>query len=97
MDKETKQMFEIIIGKIDGVDKRLDSMDKRFDGIDERLSIMEKRQDEMYRMQRRKYKNYKSRTGETYLHSIRYTSKLVKMSQKVEKHDEFIKQIKAIQ
>jgi len=45
MDKETKQMFELILTK-------LDSMDKRQEG-------MEKRQDEVYIMQRALEENAK--------------------------------------
>ena len=73
MDKDVKQMFELILQKFDGIDarfdgmdKRLDGMDKRFDGIDARLDGIdvrldgiEKRQEEMYLMQKSLEENIK--------------------------------------
>ena len=54
MDKETKDMFNLILQKLDGMDKRfdamgvrLDGMDKRFDAMDARLDGMDKRFDAM--------------------------------------------------
>ena len=54
MDKETKDMFNLILQKLDGMDKRfdamdvrLDGMDKRFDAMDERLDIMDEKIDAM--------------------------------------------------
>lgn len=41
MDNETKQMFEIIINKIDKMDGRLDNMDGRLDKMDGRVSSLE--------------------------------------------------------
>ena len=34
MDKETKQMFELILTKLDGMDKRQDTVEKKLDGMD---------------------------------------------------------------
>ena len=73
MDKETKQMFELVLQKLGGMDKRFDSMDKRFDGIDARLDGIDvrldgidvrldgidKKQEEMYLMQRSLEENIK--------------------------------------
>ena len=54
MDKETKDMFNLILQRLDGMDKRfdamdvrLDGMDKRFDAMDERLDIMDEKIDAM--------------------------------------------------
>lgn len=48
LDKEIRQMFEIIIGKLDGVDKRLDSMEKRLDNVEKSINYIQKRQDEIF-------------------------------------------------
>jgi hypothetical protein len=45
MDAETKQMFELILTKLDGMEKKQDIMEKKQD----RMGM---RQDEMYVMQR---------------------------------------------
>lgn len=47
MDKETKEMFHLILQKLDGVDARLDGMDKRFDAVDARLDGMDEKMDAM--------------------------------------------------
>lgn len=41
MDKATKNMFELILGKLDGIGTRLDALETGFQN-------MEKRQEEMY-------------------------------------------------
>ncbi|OAA94156.1 hypothetical protein [Clostridium coskatii] len=41
MDKETNQIFQLVLQK-------LDNIDLRFDNIEKRLDNMEKRQDEIY-------------------------------------------------
>lgn len=33
MDKELKEMFSLILQKLDGVDRRFESMEARLDGI----------------------------------------------------------------
>lgn len=38
-------MFELVISKLDGVDKRLDSIDERLDGVDKRLDGIDERLD----------------------------------------------------
>lgn len=45
MDNETKEMFSLILGRFDSIDRRLDKMDERFDGIDKRLDKMDERFD----------------------------------------------------
>lgn len=64
MDNETKQMFELIINKLDKVETRLDKMetrldkmDGRFDKIDDKFNEfeggfggMESRQDEIFQI-----------------------------------------------
>ncbi len=47
MDKETKDMFNLILQKLDGVDVRLGGMDKRFDAMDARLDTMDEKIDAM--------------------------------------------------
>lgn len=67
-------MFELILTKLDvmdkrqgrmekrldGIDERFDGIDKRLDSMDKRLAIMEKWQDEMYSMQRALEENVKA-------------------------------------
>ncbi len=48
MDKETKQMFELILSKLDNIEKRQESMEKRQESIEKRQESMEKRQDEIF-------------------------------------------------
>jgi hypothetical protein len=73
MDTETKQMFELILTKLDGIEKKQDKMDKKQDVMDKKQDIMDKkqdimekkqgsmgmRQDEMYVMQRALEENAK--------------------------------------
>ena len=47
MDKETKDMFNLILQKLDGMDKRFDAMDVRLDGMDKRFDAMDVRLDGM--------------------------------------------------
>ena len=47
MDKETKDMFNLILQKLDGMDKRFDAMDVRLDGMDKRFDAMDARLDGM--------------------------------------------------
>ena len=47
MDKETKDMFNLILQKLDGMDKRFDAMDVRLDGMDKRFDAMDVRLDIM--------------------------------------------------
>lgn len=50
MDKDTKQMFDLVLDKLGVIDKRLDNVDKRLDNADKRFDRMETRQDEIYRL-----------------------------------------------
>ena len=45
MDAEIKEMFGMILGKLDSIDKRVDSIDKRVDSIDKRVDSINKRVD----------------------------------------------------
>lgn len=85
MDKETKQMFELILTKLDSMEKKQDSM--------------EKRQDEMYIMQRGLEENAKVTRAEQdkmmYILSD-IQGKVTKLSGEVEEHENFISQIRAI-
>jgi len=106
MDSQTKQMFELILTKLDGMDKRLgsmenrlDSMDKRLDGIDKRLDSIEKRQDEMYIMQRGLEENAKVTRAEQdkMIHILSdIQGKVTKLVGEVEEHENFISQIRSI-
>ncbi len=49
MDKELKEMFNLILQKLDGVDRRFESMEARLDGMDRRFESMEARLDGMDR------------------------------------------------
>ena len=85
MDKESKQMFELILNKLDG-------MNQRFDGID-------KRQDEMYVLLRGLEENAKVTRAEQ--EKMMYTivdiqGKVTKLTEEVQEHDTVIRQIRAI-
>ncbi len=85
MDKDTKQMFELILTKLDGIDKRLDSV--------------EKRQDEMYLIQRSVEENIKVTRAEQdkmiyMLGDIQ--GKVTKLTEEVDEHEAVIKQIRSI-
>lgn len=45
MDKELKEMFSLILQKLDGVDRRFESMEARLDGMDRRFDAVEARLD----------------------------------------------------
>ena len=47
MDKELKEMFNLILQKLDGVDRRFESMEARLDGRDRRFDAVEARLDGM--------------------------------------------------
>ncbi len=47
MDKELKEMFSLILQKLDGVDRRFESMEARLDGMDRRFDAVEARLDAM--------------------------------------------------
>jgi len=85
MDKEIKQMFELVLTKLESMDKRLDSMDKR--------------QDEMYIMQRGLEENAKTTRAEQnkmiYILSD-IQGKVTKLAGEVEEHENFISQIRSI-
>ena len=85
MDKETKQMFELILTKLDSMEEKQDSMDKRHD--------------EMYIMQRGLEEHAKVTRAEQ--EKIMYIlsdiqGKVTKLTNKVEDHENFISQIRAM-
>lgn len=45
MDKESMEMFQKILGRLDTIDGRLVKMDERLGKMDERLDILEMKQD----------------------------------------------------
>lgn len=55
MDSETNKMFELILQKLDNIDKRQETMEKRLDAMDKRFEIMEKRLDAMEERQNEIY------------------------------------------
>jgi len=85
LDRETKQMFELVL-------KKLDSMEKRFDS-------METRQDEMYLLFRSLEENVKVTRAEqekaTYILAD-MQGKITESTEKVEDHEKVIEQIRAI-
>lgn len=92
MDKETKQMFELILTKLDSMEKKQDSMEQKIDSMD-------KRQDEVYIMQRGLEENAKVTRAEQdkMVHILSdIHGKVTKLSGEVEEHENFISQIRAI-
>lgn len=85
MDKETKQMFELVLQKLDNMEKKQDSM--------------EKKQEEMYLIQRSLEENIKVTRAEqdkmTYILSD-IQGKVTKLTEKVDEHEAVIEQIRAI-
>jgi len=47
VDKDIKQILEIIMGRFDKMDQRLDKVDQRLDKMDQRLDKMDQRLDKM--------------------------------------------------
>jgi len=45
VDDDIKEMFGMILGKLDSIDKRVDSIDKKVDSIDKRVDSIDKRVD----------------------------------------------------
>jgi len=85
MDKETKQMFELILSKLDSMEQKQDSMDKR--------------QDEVYIMQRGLEENAKVTRAEQdkMIHILSdIQGKVTKLAGEVEDHENFISQIRSI-
>lgn len=85
MDKETKQMFELVLQKLDNMEKKQDNM--------------EKKQEEMYLIQRSLEENIKVTRAEqdkmTYILSD-IQGKVTKLTEKVDEHEAVIEQIRAI-
>lgn len=84
MDKETKQMFDLILQKLDGIDKRQENM--------------EKSQGEMYIMQRGLEENAKVTRAqqEKMSYMLADVQGIVKkLSIEVKEHEDSISQIKA--
>ncbi|AGK98201.1 hypothetical protein [Clostridium pasteurianum] len=106
MDKETRQMFELILKKLDGLETRFESMETRQESMETRFDVMEtrqesmgKRQDEMYLLFRSLEENVKVTRAEqekaTYVLAD-MQGKLTKLTEKVEDHETVIEQIRAI-
>ena len=92
MDKETKQMFELILTKLDNMEQKQDSMEQKQDSMD-------KRHDEVYVMQRGLEENAKVTRAEQdkMMHILSdIQGKVTKLSGEVEEHENFISQIRAI-
>ncbi|PRR77167.1 hypothetical protein CLLI_25790 [Clostridium liquoris] len=99
MDKETKQMFELILNKLDTMDNRQDTMDKNLDTMDKNLETMGKRQDEMYSLQKAFEENVKVTRAEQdkMMHMVAdIQGKVTRLTSEVEDHESIIKQIRAI-
>jgi len=92
MDKETKQMFELILTKLDSMEQKQDSMEQKQDSMD-------KRQDEVYIMQRGLEENAKVTRAEQdkMMHILSdIQGKVTKLTGEVEEHENFISQIRSI-
>ena len=48
LDKETRQMFELILQKLDSMEKRQENMEERYDNMGKKYDNMDKKQDEIY-------------------------------------------------
>ena len=86
MDKETKQMFELILTKLDSMEQKQDSMEQKQDSMD-------KRQDEVYIMQRGLEENAKVTRAEQdkMMHILSdIQGKVTKLTGEVEEHENFI-------
>ncbi|MBW9156979.1 hypothetical protein [Clostridium tagluense] len=92
MDKETKQMFELVLAKLDSMERKQDSMERKQDSMD-------KRQDEVYIMQRGLEENAKVTRAEQdkMMHILSdIQGKVTKLTGEVEEHENFISQIRSI-
>lgn len=92
MDNETRQMFELVLNKLDSMENRMGSMENR-------MGSMEKRQDEMYILQRGMEENLKVTRAEQ--EKMMYIladiqGKVTKLTGEVEQHENVISQIRAI-
>jgi hypothetical protein len=106
MDKETKQMFELILTKLDNMEQKQDSMEQKQDSMEQKQNSMEqkqdsmdKRHDEVYVMQRGLEENAKVTRAEQdkMMHILSdIQGKVTKLSGEVEEHENFISQIRAI-
>jgi len=99
MDKETKQMFELVLAKLGSVEQKIDGMEQKIDGMEQKMDSMDKRQGEMYMMQRGLEENAKVTRAEQdkMMHILSdIQGKVTKLTGEVEKHENFISQIRSI-
>ncbi|MGH4118060.1 hypothetical protein [Clostridium sp.] len=99
MDKETKQMFELILSKLDNMEQKQDSMEQKQDSMEQKQDSMDKRQDEVYIMQRGLEENAKvTRAEQDKMMHILFDiqGKVTKLTGEVEEHENFISQIRSI-
>ncbi|MBZ9625173.1 hypothetical protein G9F71_020225 [Clostridium sp. FP2] len=99
MDKETKQMFELVLAKLDSMERKQDSMERKQDSMERKQDSMDKRQDEVYIMQRGLEENAKVTRAEQdkMMHILSdIQGKVTKLTGEVEEHENFISQIRSI-
>ncbi|GCD09715.1 hypothetical protein [Clostridium tagluense] len=106
MDKETKQMFELVLAKLDSMERKQDSMERKQDSMErkqdsmqQKQDSMDKRQDEVYIMQRGLEENAKVTRAEQdkMMHILSdIQGKVTKLTGEVEEHENFISQIRSI-
>ena len=92
LDNDIKQMFELVLTK-------LDSMDVKINSLDEKVSSVERMQEEMYLLQRALEENIKVTRAEqeNMMHIvIDMQGKVTKLANEVEDHATVIRQIRAI-
>lgn len=99
MDNETRQMFELVLNKLDSMENRMGNMYNRMGNIENRMGSIEKRQDEMYILQRGMEENLKVTRAEQ--EKMMYIladiqGKVTKLTEEVEQHENVISQIRAI-
>ena len=99
MDKETKQMFELILSKLDSMEQKQENMEQKQDSMEQKQDSMNKRQDEVYIMQRGLEENDKVIRAEQdkMMHILSdIQGKVTKLAGEVEEHENFISQIRSI-
>jgi len=99
MDKETRQMFELVLAKLDNMEQKQDSMEQKLDNMEQKQDSMDKRQDEVYIMQRGLEENAKVTRAEQdkMMHILSdIQGKVTKLTGEVEEHENFISQIRSI-
>lgn len=65
MDKETREMFGLVLDKLEGMEKKQEGMEKSLESMRKRQENMEKRQDEIFEVVKAIEHSNNSRKAET--------------------------------